>query len=53
MMADAKMILKWRSYFFDEGEPEIKTRLLPWLGKATDTPQNKTAGFDGPCNGIK
>jgi hypothetical protein len=30
------MILKWRSYFFDEGEPEIKTGLLPWLGKAIE-----------------
>jgi hypothetical protein len=36
LMADAKTILKWRSYFFDEGEPEIKTGFLPWLGKATE-----------------
>jgi hypothetical protein len=73
LMVDAKEILKWRSYFFDEGEPEIKTALLQWLGKATeetdksmrwrshprrcdernDTPQSKTAGFDGPCDRIK
>jgi hypothetical protein len=40
---DAKMTLKWRSYFFDEGEPEIKTQMLRWLGKATEEMDNVNA----------
>jgi hypothetical protein len=40
LMADAKIILKWRSYFFGEGEPEIKTGLLSWLGEAIEETDN-------------
>jgi hypothetical protein len=35
-MADAKTILKRRTHLFDEGEREIKTSFLPWLGKAIE-----------------
>jgi hypothetical protein len=43
LMAHANMIMKRHSYFFDEAEPEIKTELLPWLGKATEEMDNVSA----------
>jgi hypothetical protein len=35
-MADAKTILKRGTHLFDEGEREIKTGFLPWLGKVIE-----------------
>jgi hypothetical protein len=36
LMADAQTILKRHIYLFDEGERELKTSLVLWLGKETE-----------------